>query len=294
MSDHDLDLITDLISGHLSPDERRAALARVAADPELQSEYETQLATASLLRAISPPAMTSAERSNLHTSLRQQLHLDDAPAPVAPAPSRWQRWWAPVTGLATAAAVVIGAVVLLPDSGTDDSLQFAAAEVTSTVQASRNDEADLGGSADSAGSIEEEEPAATGTTSEDLTPSAAVAEEGITGTLEATGAASPRSVPHVPDLDLDQLGLAYAAGGDEFEDELSKSAEIADPAEFSEVGACLDGSADAAGETSLSIVATATIEGVDVVVFSVTPSTGDSYLVALDVSTCRELASTRR
>ena len=261
MSDHDL--ITELISGQLSPEERRAALMRVAADPELQSEYETQLTTSSLLRDAPAPTMTATERSNLHASLRQQLHLDDAPAPVAPAPSRWQRWWAPITGLAAAAAVVVGAVVILPDSGTDDSLQFAAAEVTSTVQASSSDEADMGGSADSAGSI------------------------------EAAGAASPQSIPHVPDVDLDQLGLAYARGADEFANELNKSAESADPVESSEVNACLDASGDAAGDASISIVATATIEGVDVVVLSVTPTTGDPYLVALDVTTCRELASTR-
>lgn len=288
MSDHDL--ITELISGQLSPEERRAALMRVAADPELQSEYETQLTTASLLRDAPAPTMTATERSNLHAALRQQLHLDDAPAPVAPAPSRWQRWWAPITGLAAAAAVVVGAVVILPDSGTDDSLQFAAAEVTSTVQASRSDEADMGGSADSAGSIEEEQT--TTAASEELAPTTA-AEDGITGTLEAAGAASPPSIPHVPDVDLDQLGLAYARGADEFANELNKSAESADPVESSEVNACLDASGDAAGDASISIVATATIEGVDVVVLSVTPTTGDPYLVALDVTTCRELASTR-
>jgi len=288
MSDHDL--ITELISGQLSPEERRAALIRVAADPELQSEYETQLTTASLLRDAPAPTMTATERSNLHAALRQQLHLDDARAPVAPAPSRWQRWWAPITGLAAAAAVVVGAVVILPDSGTDDSLQFAAAEVTSTVQASRSDEADMGGSADSAGSIEEEQT--TTAASEELAPTTA-AEDGITGTLEAAGAASPPSIPHVPDVDLDQLGLAYARGADEFANELNKSAESADPVESSEVNACLDASGDAAGDASISIVATATIEGVDVVVLSVTPTTGDPYLVALDVTTCRELASTR-
>lgn len=288
MSDHDL--ITELISGQLSPEERRAALMRVAADPELQSEYETQLTTASLLQDAPEPTMTATERSNLHAALRQQLHLDDAPAAVAPAPSRWQRWWAPITGLAAAAAVVVGAVVILPDSGTDDSLQFAAAEVTSTVQASRSDEADMGGSADSAGSIEEEQT--TTAALEELAPTTA-AEDGIAGTLEAAGAASPPSIPHVPDVDLDQLGLAYARGADEFANELNKSAESADPVESSEVNACLDASGDAAGDASISIVATATIEGVDVVVLSVTPTTGDPYLAALDVTTCRELASTR-
>ena len=102
MSEHDLDLITELINGHLTPDERRAALSRLAADPELQSEYETQLAVASLLSEAPPPTMTAAERSGLRVTLRQQLNLEDASAPVVVASSRWQRWWAPVTGLAAA------------------------------------------------------------------------------------------------------------------------------------------------------------------------------------------------
>ena len=63
MSDHDLDLITELINGRLSPDERRAALARVAADPELQSEYETQLAVSSLLGDAPAPTMTAPMRA---------------------------------------------------------------------------------------------------------------------------------------------------------------------------------------------------------------------------------------
>ena len=42
MSEDNLDLITELISGSLSPEEHRAALERVAADPEL-SEYVRQL-----------------------------------------------------------------------------------------------------------------------------------------------------------------------------------------------------------------------------------------------------------
>ena len=81
--------------------------ARVAADPELQSEYETQLAVSSLLGDAPAPTMTAAERSELRTALRQQLNLHEAPPPAVVAPSRWQRWWAPVAGLAAAAAVIV-------------------------------------------------------------------------------------------------------------------------------------------------------------------------------------------
>lgn len=292
MSDHDLDLIADLINGHLSPDERRAALARVAADPELTSEYETQVAVASLLGEAPAPTMTAAERSEMHAALRQQLNLDDSPAPVVAAPSRWQRWWAPVTGLAAAAAVIIGVAIVLPDSGSDDSLQFAAAEVTSTVQASGNDGADVGGSADAADGADEDATTTTAAASEELAPAFA-AEDSMDGTLESAGEPSPEALPHIPDVDLNILGLAYAEGEDEFEDELSKSSTVPDRVTTSVDGVCLDGAGDGENEDSLTIVATATIDGVDVVVVSVTSPIEDPYLIALDANTCEELASTR-
>lgn len=292
MSDHDLDLIAELINGHLSPDERRAALARVAADPELTSEYETQVAVASLLGEAPTPTMTAAERSEMHAALRQQLNLDDSPAPVVAAPSRWQRWWAPVTGLAAAAAVIIGVAIVLPDSGSDDSLQFAAAEVTSTVQASGNDGADVGGSADAADGADEDVTTTTAAASEELAPAFA-AEDAMDGTLESAGEPSPEALPHIPDVDLNRLGLAYAEGEDEFEDELSKSSTVPDRVTASVDGVCLDGAGDGESEDSLTIVATATIDGVDVVVVSVTSPIEDPYLVALDANTCEELASTR-
>ena len=292
MSDHDLDLIAELINGHLSPDERRAALARVAADPELRSEYETQVAVASLLSEAPAPTMTAAERSEMHTALRQQLNLDDSPAPVVAAPSRWQRWWAPVTGLVAAAAVIIGVVIVLPDSGSDDSLQFAAAEVTSTVQASRNDGADVGGSADAADGADEEMTTTTAAASEELAPTF-TAEDSTDGTLESADEPSPGALPHIPDVDLNELGLAYAEGEDEFEDELNKSSTVPDTVTTSAAGICLDGAGDGENESSLTIVATGTIDGVDVVVVSVTPPIEEPYLVALDANTCEELASTR-
>ena len=292
MSDNNLDLITELINGRLSPDERRVALARVAADPELQSEYETQLALSSLLSEAPPPTMTAAERSELRTALRQQLHLDVASSPVVLAPSRWQRWWAPVTGLAAAAAVIIGVVIILSDSGSDDSLQFAAAEVETTIQATRNDGADIGGSADAVDGADEEPTTTTAAASEELAPSVA-AEDLTDGTLESAGGASPEALPHIPEVDLNELGLAYAEGEDEFESELNKSSTVPEPVTISGVGACLDGAGAGTNEASRTIVATATIEGVDVIVVSVVPPTEEPYLVALDVGSCEEVASTR-
>ena len=293
MSDYNLDLITELINGHLSPDERRVALSRVAADPELQSEYETQLAVSSLLSEAPPPTMTAAERSELRTTLRKQLNLEDASTPVVVGPSRWQRWWVPVTGLAAAAAVIIGVVMILPDGGTDDSLQFAAAEVETTIQTSLNDGADPGGSIGSADGADEELTTTTAAASEEfLSPTAA--EDTIDGSADAAGEQPPEALPHIPEVDLNELEFAYAEGPGDFEDELNKSARGVEPVETSEVWSCLSvDTGDPASEPSFALVASGTIEGVDVIVVLVTPPIEDPYFVALDADTCEELASTR-
>jgi anti-sigma factor RsiW len=308
MSDHDFDLITELINGHLTPDERRAALARVAADPELQSEYETQLAVSSLLSEIPAPTMTAAERSELRTALRRQLNLEDTPAPVVVPPSSWRRWWAPVTGLAAAAAVIIGVVVVLPEADPDDSLQFAAAEVETTIQASRNDGADPEGASGSADGADDGSTTATAPASEELA-SADTAEDTTDGSVEASGEPSPaaadepspaaadepspKTLPYLPEIDLGELSRAYSEGPDEFEDELTRSSVTSEPATTLDTGACLDQIEGEANEASFTMVATATIDGSEVVVFVVTPLSEDPYLIALDARTCEELASTR-
>lgn len=289
MSDNNLDLITELISGRLSPDEQQAALERVAADPELQSEYESQLAVSSLLKETPPATMTAAERSELRSALRQQLHLDDAPAPVVAAPSRWQRWWAPVAGLAAAAAVVVGVVVVLPDGGSDDSLQFAAEEVTTTIQASGNDGADIGGSVDAAVGSAEAQTTTTAAASQEAVPSAAADD----GTLEAAGEAPPDALPYVPEANLDELALAYAEGAEEFESELNKSSAVPEPRAAFGAGTCLGEVEDGTDEAERTILATGTIDEVEVIFVAVVSPTEEPYLVALDASSCAEVASTR-
>ena len=292
MSDNNLDLITELISGSLSPEERRVALERVAADPELQSEYEAQLAVSSLLSGAPSPTMTASERSDLRSALRDQLHLDAAPAPVVAAPSRWQRWWAPVAGLAAAAAVVVGVIVVLPDGGSDDSLQFAAAEVETTVQASATDAIDPGGTADTSGSAAEELTTTSLAAAEEAAPSVA-ADDATDGTPEAAGEAPPEPLPHLAEVDLGELGTAYAEGPDEFETELETSSVAPAPRKAVDTSACLGTVGDGADENVVTIVATGTIEGIDVIVEVVAPPSEEPYLVARNADTCEEFASTR-
>lgn len=297
MSEHDLNLITDLISGRLSPGERDEALRYVASDPALQSEYETQLATASLLSDLSAPAMTAEERSTLHASLRQQLHLDDAPAPVVtPAPSRWQRWWAPVTGLAAAAAVIVGAVVILPNSGSDDSFEFASAALTETTVASRNADTPAGGGADLDGSFADEETEPTEATSAaETTTTAAMSEETTTtaAATDVTGEAPPDALPHLPDDDLNSIALAYADDPESFTRGLESLTKDASSVAARGLDVCV---AEASSDDDAFVVvpvATITVDGTDAIVLSVTPPDAEPYFVALDLATCQELGSTR-
>lgn len=287
MSEHDLNLITDLISGRLSPSERAEALQYVASNPALQSQYETQIATASLLHDLPSPAITPEERSTLHASLRHQLHLDDAPVPAAaPAPSRWQRWWAPVTGLAAAAAVIVGAVVILPGGGSDDSFEAVSAALSETTVASQSADTSTGGGADSDGALADEAATTTAPAAAETTTTAASAEE-------FAGEAPPTSLPHVPDGDLDSIALAYAGDPESLArgfDSLTKNGTSdADPG----IDACR-AEASSADDTSVIVpVATTVVDGAEAVVLSVTPPGSEAYLVALDLTTCEELASTR-
>lgn len=296
MSEHDLNLITDLISGRLSPGERDEALRYVASDPALQSEYETQLATASLLSDLSAPEMTAEERSTLHASLRQQLHLDDAPTPlVAPAPSRWQRWWAPVTGLAAAAAVIVGAVVILPNSGSDDSFEVASASLTETTVASRNADPSAGGEAEPDGSFAAEDTETTQSAAEAQTTTTAAMSEGTTTTAAAgdvTGEAPPDALPHLPDGDLNSMALAYADDPTTFARGIDSLPQDSSSKTADDVGVCVAEASSADEDFVVVPVATITVDGTDAIVLSVTPPDAEPYFVALDLATCQELDST--
>lgn len=298
MSEHDFNLISDVISGDLSSDERSAALAHIASDPVLQAEYETQLATASLLRDLPAPTMTAEERSMLHASLRRQLRLDDAPTPVvAPAPSRWQRWWAPVAGLAAAAAVVVGVVIVLPDEGSDDSFDVASAELTVTTAASREALDSVAGGADSDGSFADgeatpPEPAAGATTT---TIAAATEETDTTAAVagDVLSADPPGVLPHLPDSSLDEIARSYTASPDTFGQGFDSLIKDSSAAVGPGTDTCLAEAVSAADNSVVVPVATTVVGGVDAVVFSVAPPDADPYFVALDLATCAELGSTR-
>ncbi len=123
MNDQDRDLIAALAEGRLGTEAAEAAIARVESDPELTSEYASQVSAIEFLTSSAVPSMTSSERTTLHANLTEQLGLVATPAP-SPA-KRKTPWWAPVFGLATAAAVV-AAVVILPGGSSDQSAEMSA------------------------------------------------------------------------------------------------------------------------------------------------------------------------
>ena len=302
MSEQDLDLITELISGRLSPGERDDALARVASDPALQSEYEVQLATASLLHDLPAPTMTADERSALHASLREQLNLDEAAPPVvAPAPSRWQRWWAPATALAAAAAVIVGAIVILPGGGNDDSFEPAAALMSENTETSRSADTPAGGATNSGDPSSDE--AATTPAADELGPEAG-AEATTTAAAETTTTAAASSVelgefrtlgalPHLPDQDLDEIALAYGDGSENLVSQFGSSTADDAAVDLEGAEACVNKATTTALPAIVTPVATTTVEGADAVVLSVAPPEGELYFVILGIATCRELASTQ-
>jgi hypothetical protein len=300
MSNHDQDLVTDLISGRLSPQERRRALARLAEDPALRAAYENQLAVASLLGDAPAPIMTPEERSALRASLVQRLHLDAPPAAVPTPPSRWQRWWVPATGLAAAAAVIIGAVVILPGGGSDDAANVASANFTTTTAAAERFGRDGGEAAEQDVLSSTDAAAATPPPPTETTTTAAAAGEPTTtlpaGTEElapVAGDVQTGALPYIQDVDLERLDRAFAAGGEAFDAELSKSTSASAPVDPTAAVLCLETSDAAPSAASeLEVIATATIDGIDAVLVAVVPPDAEPYLVALDAASCRVLAST--
>lgn len=172
MNDSDINLITSLIDGQLSPAEQEEAFARMQAEPALRAAYEEQLGVSSVLGAAPAVTMTAAESTGMRATLRADLHLDDSVAAASTvAGSRWARWWAPISGLAVAGIVLL-ALVVVPDLGSDDSaddLTAAIAESTSPTAAA----SPFVSEAPSAGAQEDAADGATATT----TAAAAEAEE---------------------------------------------------------------------------------------------------------------------
>lgn len=298
MNERNQELIVDLLGGQLSPTEERSIRARIESDPELRSEYDTQMSIISLLDASSIPSMTMEERSTLHAALRQQLHVDNSPAPVVAAPSRWQRWWAPIGGFAVAAAVIVGAIVVLPGAlsteDSDGSFEVASAEITTTAASSSADAppgevetqgTDDGGDGDTAPDVAESGLAGGAAPDEEMQASE---------TFDAAGA--PLALPYVTDIDLDALESDLASDPESLRNSTpptsSKSSEF-DDTQVAQSDDCLESLTTGDTASFFAPIAMTTYDGVPAVVVSVSPSEGDSFLAVFSLDLCREIASTQ-
>ena len=117
MNDTDLDLLLALADGRLSAADTEAARTRIAAEPNLATELEMQRLALDRLHDLPMPSLDETERERLHASLREQLHLEPIVVPVPVPRQRRRSWWVPVTGLATAAVVLAGALYVVPRVG---------------------------------------------------------------------------------------------------------------------------------------------------------------------------------
>lgn len=249
MNENDRDLILDLTEGRLSGPEAEAAEARIAASPTLRAELATQQGVHATLAAAEPVRMTVDEQASLSAGLRAQLNIAEAPAPApVPLPAKRSRWWIPVFGLATVAAVLVGFVVLGPLGGSDDAdtLEVATdlgaeettiAENGSTLGRSQDDLEAADGSAEQpdpgtsptegaeapTAAVEEGDDAAATAPTDD---SSDAVDETIAYAMDAGGdeADVPNvadAVPPAPELhaSLRQTGFSTQAASEELEDD---------------------------------------------------------------------------
>ncbi len=280
MNDNDRTLIIDLVDGRLSPERERAALARISADPELRAAYAYQLAVADRLRSTPLPSMTASERAHLHATLKAQLHLDDAPPAPARAASRRNRWLAPLGGLAVA-AVIIGAVVVLPGTfQSDSSLDVASAPTTTSAAA-----------ATSTATIETPAPAAAATPAETAAPGNDASE--ATPDDESLVEGVVPAIPFVPDVSLDDLATSLSASPDLLATDLNR-APVTDAPDipFDRVLSCVDTVAAANTGSVVAPLAVTTYDDTEVVIVTVTSEAGEPHLEAYSITSCEKLGDT--
>jgi hypothetical protein len=206
MNDQDLDLLLALAEGRLSAADAEVAQTRLSTNPNLVAELEIQRLVVDRLRDLPMPALTEAESRSLRAALRDELHLEPAVAPVAAGPRR-RSWLFPLTGLATAAVVLLGVLYIVPRTGDDSSGEdvvavatFATADEAGTAPpaALNNATEDAAEFADE-GTSPPDEPSPDDTPTDDATAGTAQTEPTETQTDEAAGnATDEESTPAPP------------------------------------------------------------------------------------------------
>lgn len=304
MNDNDRDLILDLIEGRLTGPEAAAAQARIDASPALRAESATQSAVRDTLRSAEPPQMTIDEQKAMRAALLDQLHLSPEPTAPIPVAAGRSRWWVPVFGLATAAAVIVGFVALGPFGGSDDSgstevaasftdTESSIADDGSTMQREGADaDAAVGGADAPAAEVTTTMQAAAADQSpETAEDELAAAEVGVTYAMDAGGeeAAVPEiagDVPPAPDLhaDLQAANFSARAVTDALEDDSVGDESVT----MDDLVSCETALSDLSPENLVRVepVASGTDDGSPVVVLLLEFADGGHVTATIDLGTC--------
>jgi hypothetical protein len=114
MHEHDQEMIMALAEGALTPPDAAAATAEIEACAECNRDLELQRVALAALGDAPAVYMSATESARLHEALHRELKIA-APVPIRPQP---RVAWGRVAGWAFgAAAVFLGAVLLLPALG---------------------------------------------------------------------------------------------------------------------------------------------------------------------------------
>jgi len=288
MNDNDIQLITSLIEGGLSPAEQEEGMARVEASPQLRAAYDEQLSVATALRAAPAVSMTAVEAGELRTALRAELHIEEAAAVPIAATSGWSRWWAPLAGLATAAVIIV-AVVLVPGALDDDAstqVAIAPSAVTTTPALASDPLAGTAEDTDTfAGGEEQADTTEGGQELADApttTMAAAAAEQAAPDTSLFSLKASPDASKN---LELPVLGSDIDIAGVE---SATRNATERATVDYAAISRCFGPQGEATGEAV--IVGSVTQSGDEVVAVVTVAATGEQIVLTISLATC-EVAS---
>jgi hypothetical protein len=285
MNDNDIELITSLIAGELSPVEQEEGIARVEASPQLRSAYDEQLSVVTALRAEPRVSMTAAEHGRLNATLRAELHIEEAAAaPAAAVASGWNRWWAPLTGLATAAVIII-AVVVAPNVFDDDGSTGVASAPSAMTTTPTLASDPLAGAAEDTDTSQGGEQQAD--TSEGVEERAAASPTTVAATvteLDApdTSSFSLKAAPDAPaSLELPVLGDDVDIA--DVESATRRATEQA-TVDYAAISRCFGSAGEATGEAV--IVGSVTQSGHEVVAVVTVAATGEEIVLTINLATC--------
>jgi hypothetical protein len=272
MNDNDIQLITALVAGELSAAEQGDVMSRIESDTELRAAYDEQVAVSSALMSAPAVSMTAAEAGELRAALRTELQLEGAVVAAAATAPWWSRWWAPVTGLATA-AVIVFAFVIVPNLGDEpEDVLSAPAEATTLAPSA------LVGPSAVEGTTQQQ--SADNGESDATSSAAESAPEEPNYRLAATPQGSELELPLLDEESVEDSGVDSARS------EATSYAEL----ELDDVSACFAKALANWPPISTSLVGI-TPDGESVIGTAIDPVSGDEVLLYINLTTCAVTAA---